>query len=86
MPDNTPKCTCRVNISLFLRPHVGLISCPLHSAAEDLYAALSFTDILLEFMLEKTAQMPPKLTESFRQSHSKASAALLKARGGVDAR
>jgi|ERR1017187_1795633 hypothetical protein len=54
---------------------------PKRAAAEDLYAALSFADIVLEFALSKSDKWPPKLVEAYRQSHAKARAALAKARG-----
>ena len=53
---------------------------PKRAAAEDLYAALSFADIVLEFALSKSDKWPPKLVEAYRQSHAKARAALAKAR------
>jgi hypothetical protein len=53
----------------------------LAAAAEDLYAALSFADIVLEFALSKESNWPPKLVEAYRQSHMKARAALARARG-----
>jgi len=51
----------------------------LAAAAPELYAALAFADILIEFMLRKADKMSPTLAEAFRQTYVKAEAALLKA-------
>jgi hypothetical protein len=53
------------------------------AAAPDLYAALSFADILIDTVAQKANNMGPVLAEAFRQAHAKAQGALAKARGGT---
>jgi ribosomal protein S18 acetylase RimI-like enzyme len=52
---------------------------PKRAAAQELYAALSFADLLIETVTRKAPNMGPVLAECFSKAHTKARAALLKA-------